>query len=142
MLAERDLRPAMWAELLEAYQEAVLDHVCGARRTPLECGRRAPFRCPACGSGRGFRRRGRRSRPKVLLTRLGRMELSLSQVGCRCGRRFAPLLQLLGVDAESRVSPGLARRAAETRDGDPVRQGRAALIAEGPAPDPWAGLTA
>lgn len=57
MLPERDLRPAMWAELLEAYQEAVLDHVCGARRAPLERGRRAPFRCPACGSGRGFRRR-------------------------------------------------------------------------------------
>src|SRR3989337_2389318 len=50
MLAERDLRPAMWAELLEAYQEAVLDHVCGARRAPPERGRRAPFRCPAHGA--------------------------------------------------------------------------------------------
>jgi hypothetical protein len=128
ILAERDLRPAMWAELLEAYQEAVLDHACGARRRPLERGRRAPFRCPACGRERGFKRRGRRSRPRVLLTRLGRMELSLSQVGCRCGRRFAPLLQLLGVDAEPSVtwscSPGVG-----ARDRDPLRQG------SGPAPD-------
>jgi hypothetical protein len=41
------------------------------------------------------------------------MELTLAQVGCRCGRRFAPLLQLLGVERGSRVSPGLARRAFE-----------------------------
>lgn len=32
MVAERDLRPAMWAELLEAFQVAVLDHMCGAQR--------------------------------------------------------------------------------------------------------------
>ena len=130
MLAERDLRPAMWAQLLEAYQEAVLDHVCGARRAPLDRGRSAPFACPACGRGRGFRRRGRRSRPRVLLTRLGRMELRLSQVGCRCGRRFAPLLQLLGVDAGSRVSPGLARRAAELATEIPFARAAAQLLIE------------
>ncbi len=130
MVAERELRPRIWAGLLEAYQEAVLDHVCGARRAPLHRGRTAPFRCPACGSQRGFRRRGRRSRRRVLLTRLGRMELTLAQVGCRCGRRFAPLLQLLGVDGGSRVSPGLARRAAELATELPYARAAAQLLTE------------
>jgi hypothetical protein len=130
MLAERDLRPAMWAELLVAYQEAVLDHVCGVRRAPLERGRRAPFQCPACGRQRGFKRRGRRSRRRVLHTRLGRMELSLLRVSCRCGRRFAPLLQLLGVDAGGRVSPGLARRAAELATEIPFAKAAAQLLIE------------
>jgi len=130
MVAERELRPAIWAGLLEAYQEAVLDRVCGLRRSPLSRGRRAPFMCPACGSERGFRRRGRRSRRRVLLTRLGRMELTLAQVACRCGRRFAPLLQLLGVDGGSRVSPGLARRAAELATELPFARAAAQLLTE------------
>jgi len=128
--AERELRPGIWAGLLEAYQEAVIDRVCGARRAPLSRGRRAPFRCPACGSERGFRRRGRRSRPRLLLTCLGRMELTLAQVACRCGRRFAPLLQLLGVDQGSRVSPGLARRAAELATELPFARAAAQLLTE------------
>ena len=128
--AERELRPEIWAGLLEAYQDAVLDAVCGARRAPLTRGRRAPFRCPACNRERGFRRRGRRSRRRVLLTRLGRMQLSLAQVGCRCGRRFAPLLQLLGVERGSRVSPGLARRAAELATELPFASAAEQLLAE------------
>ncbi len=137
LATERELRPQIWAGLLEAYQEAVVDHVCGARRAPLTRGRTAPFRCPACGRDRGFRRRGRRSRPRVLLTRLGRMELTLAQVGCRCGRRFAPLLQLLGVDRGSRISPGLARRAAELATELPFARAAAQLLTEtghGPSP--------
>ena len=130
LVAERKLRPSIWAGLLEAYQEAVLDHVCGPRRSPLSRGRIAPFTCPACGNERGFRRRGRRSRPRVLLTRLGRMELTLAQVACRCGRRFAPLLQLLGVERGSRVSPGLARRAAELATELPFARAAAQLLTE------------
>jgi hypothetical protein len=41
------------------------------------------------------------------------MDLVLAQVACPCGRRFAPLLQLLGVEPGSRISPGVARRVAE-----------------------------
>jgi len=111
--AEPAFRPSIWARLLEDYQERILEHVCGPRRRPLVRGRRAPFQCPACGAKRGFRRRGRRSRPRGLLTRVGRMDLALAQVGCVCGRRFAPLLQLLGVEPGSRLSPGIARRLAE-----------------------------
>ena len=58
------------------------------------------------------------------------MELSLAQVGCRCGRRFAPMLQLLGVDRGSRVSPGLARRAAELATELPFARAAAQLLSE------------
>ena len=111
--AEPSFRASIWARLLEDYQERILEHVCGPRRRPLVHGRRAPFCCPACGGDRGFRRRGHRSRRRGLLTRLGRMDLTLAQVACPCGRRFAPLLQLLGVESGSRISPGIARRVAE-----------------------------
>lgn len=130
LVAERELRPQMWAGLLEAFQEELLDHICGPRRAPLHRGRTAPFRCPGCGLRRGFRRRGRRSRRRLLLTRLGRMDLTLAQVGCRCGRRFAPLLQLLGVEKASRVSPGLARRAAELATEVPFAKASSQLLAE------------
>lgn len=110
--SECELRPSIWTEVIEAFQEHIVERVCGPRYHPLPCGRRAPFRCPACGSDRGFRRRGYRSRQRVLLSRVGRLELRLAQVGCRCGRRFAPLLQSLGVRPGARLAPGLARRAA------------------------------
>lgn len=109
---DRSLRPALWRQLLESYQETIIDRVCGPRRRPLPRGRKAPFECPGCRRDRGFRRRGFRSRQRVLLSRVGRLELRLAQVGCRCGRRFAPLLQLLGVEPGMRIAPGLARRAA------------------------------
>jgi hypothetical protein len=111
--SEAELRPSMWAAVIEAFQDQLLDHVCGERHRPLSRGRRAPFRCPGCGSDRGFRRRGYRSRARVLLSRVGRLELRLAQLGCRCGRRFAPVLQSLGVAPGARLAPGLARRAAE-----------------------------
>lgn len=111
--SERGLRPLMWAEVIHEYQSKILDHICGQRYAPLPRGRRASFRCPACGRRDGFRRRGYRSRRRVLLSRVGRLELRLAQVACRCGRRFAPLLELLGVPPGKRLAPGLARRAAE-----------------------------
>jgi hypothetical protein len=58
------------------------------------------------------------------------MQLSLAQVGCRCGRRFAPLLQLLGVERGSRVSPGLARRAAELATELPFARAAEQLLSE------------
>ncbi len=109
---DRTLRPALWQEPLESHQEAVIERICVPRRQPLERGRKAPFQCPACRRDRGFRRRGYRSRQRVLLSRVGRLELRLAQVRCRCGRRFAPLLQLLGIEPGMRLAPGLARRAA------------------------------
>src|SRR3989337_2389317 len=72
----------------------------------------------------------RRSVGEGLPSGVRRMELSLSQVGCRCGRRFAPLLQLLGVDEGSRVSPGLARRAVELATEIPFAKAAAQLLIE------------
>ncbi len=109
---DRTLRPALWQQLLESHQETIIERVCGPRRRPLARGRKAPFQCPGCRLDRGFRRRGYRSRQRVLLSRIGRLELRLAQVGCRCGRRFAPLLQMLGIEPGMRLAPGLARRAA------------------------------
>lgn len=51
---ETTLRPAMWAAVIEAFQDQLLDHVCGQRHHPLPRGRRAPFCCPACGTDRGL----------------------------------------------------------------------------------------
>lgn len=114
---DRELRPALWRSVLEAHQEQILERVCGPRRRPLARGRKAPFRCPACCRNQGFRRRGYRSRQRVVLSRVGRLELRLAQVACRCGRRFAPLLQLLGVEPGTRLAPGLVRRAAALATG-------------------------
>lgn len=112
LATDRTLRPALWQQLLESHQETIIERVCGPRRRPLARGRKAPFQCPRCRRDQGFRRRGYRSRQRVLLSRIGRLELRLAQVACRCGRRFAPLLQLLGVEPGMRLAPGLARRAA------------------------------
>lgn len=127
---DRDLRPELWASVIERHQEVVLDHVCGRRRQPLPRGRTAPFRCPNCSRASGFRRRGYRSRQRVLLSRIGRLELRVAQVGCRCGRRFAPILQLLGVAAGARLAPGLARRATELATQMPFAKAAECLAAE------------
>ena len=63
--SEGEVRPAIWVEVIEAFQEQILDHVCGSRHRPLSRGRRAPFHCPGCDRDRGFRRRGYRSRRRV-----------------------------------------------------------------------------
>jgi hypothetical protein len=73
LATESSLRPGLWESLLEEYQERLLDQVCGVRRKPLS--QPAPFTCPCCGSDRGFRRRGSRSRPRQLFTRMGRLSL-------------------------------------------------------------------
>jgi hypothetical protein len=38
--ADREMRPEIWAGLLEVFQDALLDGVCGARRAPLIGGAR------------------------------------------------------------------------------------------------------
>jgi hypothetical protein len=132
--------------LLEDYQERILEHVCGPPPAPV--GSRSPraVRVPACGAERGFRRRGHRSRPRRLLTRLGRMDLALAQVACPCGRRFAPLLQLLGVEPGSQISPARGVEcnvvcAVVGRD-TTGRRPRAAIELVGTSGEPWERLAA
>lgn len=73
-------------------QERLIDGVCGPRWAPVR-GLAAPFACPGCGAGQDFARKGKRTRPWVLHTAAGKVEIILWHVGCRgCGRSFAPLL--------------------------------------------------
>jgi len=100
--------PAFTGESVAVFEEQLIRAGCPGRdATQLT----APFRCQRCGATTGFRRRGRRSRH--LRTRLGRLELQVAMVGCRCGHRFAPLLAALGVEPHARCAPGLVRRALE-----------------------------
>jgi hypothetical protein len=99
----RDLPRQALAEALDEAQERLIDGVCGPRWAPVR-GLPAPFACPGCGAREDFARKGRRTRPRVLHTAAGRVEIVLWHVGCRsCGRNFAPLLLLLGLAGKRRT---------------------------------------
>lgn len=104
-----ELVPAIARRALGAFEARLIEQACGPRRHPVTVD--APFDCPRCGAARGFRRRGRRRR--AVLSRVGRLELTVAMVGCRCGHRFAPLVGALGIGPHVRLAPGLARRALE-----------------------------
>ncbi len=90
------------AEALEQAQEQLIDSVCGPRWAPVR-GLPAPFACPGCQVEEDFARKGKRTRPRVLHTAVGRVEIVLWHVGCRaCGRVFAPLLVMLGLSGKRR----------------------------------------
>ena len=73
----------------------------------------APWCCTCCGNRRGFRRRGQRPGGRTILTKAGRFRLAVRQVERgSCGRRFAPVLELLGVGRHQRRSVGVAETAA------------------------------
>ena len=72
----------------------------------------APWSCTRCGNRRGFRRRGQRPGGRTVLTKAGTVRLAAWQVECRsCGRRFVPILELLGLPAFKRRSVGVAEMA-------------------------------
>ena len=99
----KDVPRLALAQALDEAQERLIDGVCGPRWAPVRH-RPAPFRCPRCQAGEDFARKGRRSRPRVLHTAAGRVELILWHVGCRsCGRVFAPLLLMLGLEGKRRT---------------------------------------
>lgn len=99
----RDVPNEALAQALFEAQERLIDAVCGPRWAPVR-GREAPFRCPRCAADRDFARKGRRTRPRVLHTATGRVEIVLWNVGCRvCGRVFAPLLLMLGLQGKRRT---------------------------------------
>jgi hypothetical protein len=73
----------------------------------------APWACTRCGNRRGFRRRGQRPGGRTILTKAGKVRLAAWQVECRrCGRRFVPVLELLGLSAYQRRSVGVTEMAA------------------------------
>lgn len=99
----KDLPRQALAEALEQAQERLIDSVCGPRWAPVR-GLAAPFACPRCQASEDFARKGKRTRPRVLHTAAGRVEIILWHVGCRqCGRSFAPLLVMLGLSGKRRT---------------------------------------
>jgi len=99
----RDVPRQALAQALDEAQERLIDSVCGAKWAPVRH-LEAPFRCPKCQAGSDFARQGRRTRPRVLHTAAGRVEIILWHVGCRsCARVFAPLLLILGPDGKRRT---------------------------------------
>jgi Transposase, Mutator family len=116
----------LFAAALTAHQEALVVAACGERYRPR--GRWGVLGCPRCGARAGFRRRGHRRRR--LFTRVGRIEVRLAMLGCRCGHRFAPLLAMLGVRPARRVAPGFERRALALCTELPYRRAAQALRRE------------
>jgi len=98
-----DLPRQALAEALDQLQERLIDSACGPRWVPVR-GLPAPFACPGCQAGQDFARKGKRTRPRVLHTAAGKVELVLWHVGCRgCGKVFAPLLLMLGLSGKRRT---------------------------------------
>lgn len=98
-----ELPAAALAAALEEAQEKLIDSVCGPKWMPTR-GLSAPFACPRCRVAEDFARKGRRTRPRKIRTATGTVELILWNVGCRgCGRVFAPLLFMLGMDNKRRT---------------------------------------
>ncbi|HAF10882.1 MAG TPA: hypothetical protein DCK98_12500 [Chloroflexi bacterium] len=131
--ARANLVPVIASRVLAVFEERLLERACGARRHPASDV--APFGCPRCGADCGFRRRGRR--PRAVLSRVGRLQLRVAMVGCRCGHRFAPLLGALGIEPHARLAPGLTRRALELCSELPYARAAGQLRREaGAAPSP------
>jgi hypothetical protein len=103
------------AAAVQSLTGELFDVVIGPRGFPLDDDAQpeAPWCCTRCGNRRGFRRRGQRPGGRTVLTKAGKVRLAAWQVECRpCGRRFVPVLELLGVAAHARRSVGVAEMAA------------------------------
>lgn len=93
------------ASAVEALGAELIDVVVGRCGLPVRlCDQpEAPWACTKCASSHGFRRRGRRPGGRKLNSAVGRVHFGLAQLEClRCGRRFAPMLQVLGLVAHQR----------------------------------------
>ena len=99
----KDVPRQALAEALDEAQERLIDSVCGPRWAAVR-DLPAPFACPKCQAAKDFARKGKRTRPRVLHTAAGKVEIVLWHVGCReCGRNFAPLLLMLGLSGKRRT---------------------------------------
>jgi hypothetical protein len=103
------------AAAVQSLTGELFDVIIGPKGFPLDDDAQpeAPWACTRCGNRRGFRRRGRRPGGRTVLTRAGRVLLAAWQVECRaCGRRFVPVVELLGLGRYQRRSTGVAEMAA------------------------------
>ena len=104
-------------ETIEGLAETLLEMVVGRRRYPTALGDQpeAPWSCTRerCENRHGFRRRGFRSSDRKLQAACGGVSFRTAQVEClSCGRRFAPVLGLLGLRPHQRRTDRLAGLAA------------------------------
>ena len=93
-------------EAVLSHQEALLSQDVGHRyqRKKVE----ASFACPECNS-RHFTRKGRRVRKYKCV--FGKVKVHLLQVKCcRCGHRFCPYKDSIGLSFSDRISDGLKER--------------------------------
>jgi len=103
------------AATVQTLTAQLFDAIIGPKGFPLDDDAQpeAPWSCTGCKGRRGFRRRGQRPGGRSVLTKAGRVLLAAWQVECRrCGRRFVPVLELLGLSAHQRRSVGVAEMAA------------------------------
>lgn len=103
------------AAAVQALTGELFDVVIGVKGLPLDdhAQPEAPWACTRCGNRRGFRRRGQRPGGRTILTKAGKVRLAAWQVECRsCGRRFVPVLELLGLARHQRRSTAVAEMAA------------------------------
>jgi hypothetical protein len=100
-------------ELLEQWQDHVLQLVLGPAWAPHQT-EPAPWHCKVCGSCVGFKRRG--SRPRQLLTSVGKIRFRLRQVTCLACEQvgshttFSPFPELLDMPVRSRIAGELSRK--------------------------------
>jgi hypothetical protein len=103
------------AAAVQSLTAELFDVIIGPKGFPLDDDAQpeAPWACTRCGNRRGFRRRGQRPGGRSVVTKAGKVSLAAWQVECRrCGRRFVPVLELLGLGRHQRRSPGVAEMAA------------------------------
>jgi hypothetical protein len=103
------------AGAVKALTVELFDAVIGPSGFPLDddVQPEAPWRCTGCGNRRGFRRRGQRPGGRTVTTVAGRVTMEAWQVACRaCGRRFVPVLELLGLRRHQRRTEALGDLAA------------------------------
>lgn len=102
------------ASTVEMLAAELLDMVVGTFGQPLRRHDQpeAPWSCTACSSTHGFRRRGKRPGGRKINSAVGQLHFDLAQLECLvCGRRFAPMLQVLGLRAHQRRTDRLGELA-------------------------------
>lgn len=136
----RDLAPKVVEEVIEEVQGRVVETLCSPSGRVAKKGLGAhPVKgdsahmCP----GRSFRRQGHRSRPRMVKTDLGLIDFPVAYVECRgCGKKFAPILELLGLESRSRHTGSLERVAMEAVSQTSFARGEADIEARGCPPVP------
>jgi transposase-like protein len=111
----REAPAQLVADTIESMIAELVEVVVGPFGLPLVDGNQlvAPWRCTGCGNDQGFRRRGFRPKPRKVLTACGKVAFRSQQLECqRCGRRFAPAAELLGLAPHQRRTETLSKLAA------------------------------